>query len=355
MSAITTYPLNGIDYDARDAAGYNATRASGVYSAEEDFAVTPAGGVKVTVSAGQGWVRPARFEGYSIIMREAETLTLALADGQRPRIDRIVLRFDAAAHKSSLLVVQGTPDTQPTAPAISRTATVYDLCLADVTRPAGSTAITAGNITDTRLDENLCGVMSDGVTRIPTDQLLKAAQTRINALEEKATNSANAAAKSQSAAANSARAAASSQKAAASSQSAAASSQSAAASSASAAKASESNAASSASAAKASETNAAASAEAAAASKTTAVKAEENAAKSAASAKKQADRAAAIVSTDKTLRIDGAPADAQAVGGELDELMSMLVTGRLTFGLYTDAGVVLCASDDTPLAANYLL
>lgn len=341
MSAITTYPLNGIDYDARDAAGYNATRTSGVYSAEEDFAVTPAGGVKVTVSAGQGWVRPARFEGYSIIMREAETLTLALADGQRPRIDRIVLRFDAAAHKSSLLVVQGTPDTQPTAPAISRTATVYDLCLAEVTRPAGSTAITAGNITDTRLDENLCGVMSDGVTRIPTDQLLKAAQTRINALEEKATNSANAAAKSQSAAANSA--------------SAAASSQSAAASSASAAKASERNAASSASAAKASETNAAASAGAAAASKTTAVKAEENAAKSAASAKKQADRAAAIVSTDKTLRIDGAPADAQAVGGELDELMSMLVTGRLTFGLYTDAGVVLCASDDTPLAANYLL
>lgn len=341
MSIITTYPLNGIDYDDRDAAGYNATRTSGVYSAEEDFAVTPAGGIKVTVSAGQGWVRPARFEGYSIIMREAETLTLALADGQRPRIDRIVLRFDAAAHKSSLLVVQGTPDTQPTAPAISRTATVYDLCLAEVTRPAGSTAITAGNITDTRLDENLCGVMSDGVTRIPTDQLLKAAQTRINALEEKATNSANAAAKSQSAAANSA--------------SEAASSQSAAASSASAAKASERNAASSASAAKASETNAAASAGAAAASKTTAVKAEENAAKSAASAKKQADRAAAIVSTDKTLRIDGAPADAQAVGGELDELMSMLVTGRLTFGLYTDAGVVLCASDDTPLAANYLL
>jgi hypothetical protein len=331
LSAITTYPLNGIDYDARDAAGYNATRTSGVYSAEEDFAVTPVGGVKVTVSAGHGWVRPARFEGYSIIMREAETLTLALADGQRPRIDRIVLRFDAASRKSSLLILQGTPDTQPTAPVISRTATVYDLCLAEVTRPAGSTAITAGNITDTRLDESLCGIMRDAVTRIPTDQLLKAAQARINALEEKATNSANAAAKSQSAAA---------------------SSQSAAASSARAAKASESNAASSASAAEASETNAAASAEAAEASKTTAVKAEENAAKSAASAKEQADRAAAIVSTDKTLRIDGAPADAQAVGGELDELMSMLVTGRLTFGLYTDAGAVLCTSDAAQLTAE---
>lgn len=186
MSIITTYPLNGIDYDARDAAGYNATRTSGVYSAEEDFAVTPAGGVKVAVSAGQGWVRPARFEGYSIIMREAETLTLALADGQRPRIDRIVLRFDAASRKSSLLVLQGTPDTQPTAPAISRTATVYDLCLAEVTRPAGSTSITAAHIKDTRTNEALCGLMRDAVTRIPTEQLDAEARARMDELQRRA-------------------------------------------------------------------------------------------------------------------------------------------------------------------------
>lgn len=56
MSNIITYPLNGIDYDAADAAGYTATRTSGVYSSEEDFAVTAAGGLSVTVSAGVGWV-----------------------------------------------------------------------------------------------------------------------------------------------------------------------------------------------------------------------------------------------------------------------------------------------------------
>ena len=186
MSNIVTYPLNGIDYDAADAAGYTATRTSGVYSSEEDFAVTAAGGLSVTVSAGVGWVHPARFEGYSVIMREAETLALALADGQRTRIDRIVLRYDAAAHKSSLLVVQGTPDTQPTAPGISRTALLYDLCLAQITRPAGSTTIVAGNITDTRLDPALCGVMRDGVTGIPTEELIASARERINALEETA-------------------------------------------------------------------------------------------------------------------------------------------------------------------------
>lgn len=42
MSAIvTTYPLDGITYDAADAAGYNSARTSGVYSAEEDYTVTP--------------------------------------------------------------------------------------------------------------------------------------------------------------------------------------------------------------------------------------------------------------------------------------------------------------------------
>ncbi len=345
MSAITTYPLNGIDYDARDAAGYNATRTSGVYSADEDFAVTPAGGIKVTVSAGHGWIRPARFEGYSIIMREAETLTLALADGQRPRIDRIVLRFDAASRKSSLLILQGTPDTQPTAPAISRTATVYDLCLAEVTRPAGSTAITAGNITDTRLDENLCGVMSDGVTRIPTDQLLKAAQTRINALEEKATNSANAAAKSQSAAANSAIAAASSQKAAASSQSAAANSASAAASSQKAAASSQSAAASSASSASGSASAAASSQKAAASSQSAAAASE-------AAAKKAAAEAGTKAGTDKTLSMDSAPADAKASGDMMAWLHNMLITGEVQYHITLTDGSLLCASDGTALLAT---
>ena len=203
MSNIVTYPLNGIDYDARDAAGYTATRTSGVYSSEEDFAVTAAGGLSVTVSAGVGWVHPARFEGYSVIMREAETLTLALSDGQRPRIDRIVLRYDAAARKSSLLVLQGTPDTQPTAPGISRTALLYDLCLAQITRPAGSTTIVAGNITDTRLDPALCGVMRDGVTGIPTEELIASARERINALEETASAAAKEADASKTAAAQS--------------------------------------------------------------------------------------------------------------------------------------------------------
>ena len=196
MSKIVLYPANGYDFDAADVAAYLAGLTSGVFSSAEDFPVTAAGGLKVTVGAGRGWVHPSRFTGYSITKREADTLALPLADPSLPRIDRIVMRYDAGARAASLQVLQGTASSTPTAPAISRTELIYDLCLAEITRPAGSTSITTGQITDTRLDEALCGIVRDSVTGIPTDELLAAAKERINALEEKATSSAAAAADS---------------------------------------------------------------------------------------------------------------------------------------------------------------
>ena len=194
--AIVTYPLDGPQYDATDAAGYFSTRCSGVYSAEDDFAVTAAGGTSVTVSAGVAWIHPDRWTGYSVLCREEQTLELSAADGIRTRIDRVVLRYDAAARQTRLQVLEGTPDSaSPTAPAITRTALVYDLCLAEITRPAGSTAITAADLTDTRADEDVCGVMRDGVTGIPTQQLVEQAlammtqlstelHTKLDALDE---------------------------------------------------------------------------------------------------------------------------------------------------------------------------
>lgn len=221
MSKIVLYPANGYDFDAADVAAYLAGLTSGVFSSAEDFPVTAAGGLKVTVGAGRGWVHPSRFTGYSITKREADTLTMPLADPSLPRIDRIVMRYDAGARAASLQVLQGTASSAPTAPAISRTELIYDLCLAEITRPAGSTSISTGQITDTRLDEALCGIVRDGVTGIPTDELLAAAKERINALEEKATSSAAAAKDSAEAAKSSETKSAASEKAAKTSETAA--------------------------------------------------------------------------------------------------------------------------------------
>ena len=221
MSKIVLYPANGYDFDAADVAAYLAGLTSGVFSGAEDFPVTAAGGLKVTVGAGRGWVHPSRFTGYSITKREADTLTMPLADPSLPRIDCIVMRYDAGARAASLQVLQGTASSTPTAPAISRTELIYDLCLAEITRPAAATSITTGQITDTRLDEALCGIVRDGVTGIPTDELLAAARERINALEEKATSSAAAAKDSAEAAKSSETKSAASEKAAKTSETAA--------------------------------------------------------------------------------------------------------------------------------------
>ena len=187
MADIITYPENGITYDADDASGFLSTRLSGVYSAEEDFSVTAQGGLSVQVSDGQAWVRPARFKGRSIIMEQPTTVVLTEADPVRSRIDRIVLRYDAAAKKTRLQVLDGTPGSAaPAAPAISRTELVYDLCLAEIRRPAGSTSVTAADITDTRADETVCGVMRDGVTGIPTGTLVQQFRAVIDALKGEA-------------------------------------------------------------------------------------------------------------------------------------------------------------------------
>lgn len=181
MADIITYPENGITYDADDASGYLATRLSGVYSAEEDFSVTAQGGLNVQVSAGQAWVRPARFKGRSIIMEQPTTVALTAADPVRSRIDRVVLRYDAAAKKTSLVVLDGTPGSA--APAITRTELIYDLCLAEIKRPAGSTAVTAADIYDTRADETVCGVMRDGVHGIPAATLIQMLRDEIDKVD----------------------------------------------------------------------------------------------------------------------------------------------------------------------------
>lgn len=169
--AIITYPLNGIDYDAENAETYLCTRTSGVYSADENFQASVTGDRQVSISKGLAWIQNADFAGKSVCNTESVAVEIPIADGTRPRIDRIVLRFDKAANVSSIVLRQGTPSSTPAAPAVERTELVYELGLCTVNVPAASTIVSAGDVTSTLLDETVCGLMRDGVTGIPTAQL----------------------------------------------------------------------------------------------------------------------------------------------------------------------------------------
>lgn len=69
-------------------------------------------------------------------------------------------------------------------------------------------------------------------------------------------------------------------------------------------------------------------------------------------AKNEADRAAAIVSTDKTLSFDGAPADAKVTGDVTSWIHSMLITGQVQYHIATDQGGFICTSDGDGLVAT---
>jgi hypothetical protein len=169
--SIITYPLNGVTYDAEDVSTYLCTRTSGVYSKDTNYAVSVTGARQITVAPGLAWVNYDDFKGVSACSREAVALTIPDADSTLSRIDRVVLQFDTAANLTAVKLKTGTPAAAPEPPAILQNHNQYELGLCTVSVPAGSSVITAADITDTRTDEAVCGVMRDGVTGIPTAQL----------------------------------------------------------------------------------------------------------------------------------------------------------------------------------------
>lgn len=169
--SIITYPLNGVTYDAEDVSTYLCTRTSGVYSKDTNYAVSVTGARQITVAPGLAWVNYDDFKGVSACSREAVALTIPDADSTLPRIDRVVLQFDTAANLTAVKLKTGTPAAAPEPPAILQNHNQYELGLCTVSVPAGSSVVTAADITDTRADEAVCGVMRDSVTGIPTAQL----------------------------------------------------------------------------------------------------------------------------------------------------------------------------------------
>lgn len=121
---------------------------------DDSLKVTAAGGMKVSVDVGYAWI-----EGRFGKVETAETLTVSTANGTNPRIDRVVVRLDLSAASIKLAVLKGTAAASPTAPALTRDGTIYELCLAEIAVAAGVTSITDDDITDTRGNRELCGAV----------------------------------------------------------------------------------------------------------------------------------------------------------------------------------------------------
>lgn len=181
--AVLTYPLNGINYNAEDAEAYLCTRESGVYSAENNFAIKVSDVMQVSVGPGIAWIKNEEFAGKVIKNSEETAIDVPIADGTFGRIDRVVIHFDKAANATSIILKQGTAANIPSAPPIVRDGIIYELGLYEIFVGAGVLKITAADIKNTMLDENVCGLMRDGVTSIPTETLQAQAEDLIKRIK----------------------------------------------------------------------------------------------------------------------------------------------------------------------------
>lgn len=181
--SIITYPLNGVVYSAEDVATYLCTRTSGVYSKETNFAVSTTGTRQITVAPGLAWINYDDFKGVSVCSREENVLTVPEADNTLNRVDRVVLQFDTSENITAIKLKTGTPAVAAQPPDILQNHNQYELGLCTISVPAGSTAVTAADIYDTRADETVCGVMRDGVTGIPAATLIKKLRDEIDKVD----------------------------------------------------------------------------------------------------------------------------------------------------------------------------
>lgn len=132
-----------------------------------DLAVT-ADGTDMSVTVATGY---ANIEGKVGIFDSTTSITLATADGTYDRIDNIVVECNYSDREITIYAVEGTPASSPVAPDVTRDDSAYQLVIAQVTVAAGAVTISQADITDTRTDSELCGVVAGTVTEIDFSEI----------------------------------------------------------------------------------------------------------------------------------------------------------------------------------------
>lgn len=155
-------------YSAEDWAAYFALFLSNgiFYSSANKMKVVENDGMTLTVVKGAGFINGRMFS-----MDTDFKVTLDTADGVLNRIDRIVLRCNYTDRKIEIVTIKGSYSENPIVPDITRDADAYDLVLADVYVGAGVITITAANITDQRLNTELCGIVTGMVEQADTTEI----------------------------------------------------------------------------------------------------------------------------------------------------------------------------------------
>ena len=173
MANIKSFPNNQNEYvGAEYVMRWLHGRASGVFGADSNAAVAPVlDAMAVTVSDGNGWISNNNADGV-VWWIDNETangsklrLSVDMADAVLPRIDRVVVSWQTTDYVAvpEVKILKGIPASNPFAPALTNNNILRQISLASIRIPAGATTITSAMITDERLDNSVCGLVTCGI------------------------------------------------------------------------------------------------------------------------------------------------------------------------------------------------
>lgn len=167
-----SFPYGSVNHDRRykssDFRAYYALFiGNGVfYHNSNALKVVEGGGMTVMLSIGNAFIEGAGYRNTSPLAFKLDT-----ADGALSRIDRIVIRNDYKKRYTYAAVLKGTYSAQPQAPALTRNADAYEIAVADVLVAKGAVSVTQADITDTRLNKDLCGIVTGLVQQADTTEI----------------------------------------------------------------------------------------------------------------------------------------------------------------------------------------
>ncbi|EPY2310871.1 hypothetical protein ACXAUR_002675 [Clostridium sporogenes] len=152
-------------YKADNFAGYFATFiGNGVFpNPAKQLQVLETDRMNVIIKPGKAWIN-----GFIYINTDELILPIDVADGVLHRTDKIVLRYDVVEREIRVKIKKGEFASEPKAPQLTRNADMYELALADIKVNAGAIKITQADITDLRLNKELCGIVHGVVDQVDT-------------------------------------------------------------------------------------------------------------------------------------------------------------------------------------------
>ena len=133
---------------------------TGVFNGE--LQVLASSGMEVIVDTGNAFI-----EGKLKKFDSQTTLTVEQASANSTRIDSVICRRNDTDRDFTLMIVKGTT----VAPLPVRENGIYDIVLAHITVPASAVEIKQENITDTRMNADICGWVVSNVEEVDFSQV----------------------------------------------------------------------------------------------------------------------------------------------------------------------------------------